>query len=103
MISGIINSQITPRMLSKTDWNWGAKCGLFFLGTNILSFTYCYFRLPESRGRTYGELDILFANKVPARKFTSTKVEEFETGGVPEVVEEMDIKEKGTTEHVEVK
>ncbi len=28
-----------------------------------------YFRLPEPKGRTYGELDILFEMKVPARKF----------------------------------
>lgn len=78
VISGIVNAQITPRMLSVGDWNWGAKCGFFFLGTNIVSFIYCYFRLPESKGRSYGELDILFENKVPARKFPTTVVEEFE-------------------------
>jgi SP family general alpha glucoside:H+ symporter-like MFS transporter len=36
-----------------------------------------YFRLPEPKGRSYGELDILFEEKVPARKFKSTKVDEF--------------------------
>jgi SP family general alpha glucoside:H+ symporter-like MFS transporter len=50
VLSGIVNAQITPRMLSTGDWNWGAKCGFFFLGTNIISFIYCYFRLPESLG-----------------------------------------------------
>lgn len=29
----------------------------------------------ETKGRTYAELDILFENKVPARKFASTKIE----------------------------
>jgi SP family general alpha glucoside:H+ symporter-like MFS transporter len=78
IISGIINSQLTPRMISNTEWGWGARCGLFFLGTNLISFTYCYFRLPETKGRTFGELDILFRNRVAARKFAETKVVEFE-------------------------
>jgi SP family general alpha glucoside:H+ symporter-like MFS transporter len=45
------------------------------MGANILFIVYCYLRLPELRGRTYGVLDVLFANKVPAKKFVSTKVE----------------------------
>ncbi|RSH93592.1 hypothetical protein EHS25_006237 [Saitozyma podzolica] len=79
IVSGIINSQLTPRMISNTEWGWGARCGLFFLGTNLISFIYCYFRLPETKGRTFGELDILFRNRVAARKFAETKVVEFET------------------------
>lgn len=31
--------------------------------------------IAETKGRTYAELDILFENKVPARKFASTKIE----------------------------
>lgn len=100
VISGIINAQITPRMLSLEQWNWGSKCGFFFLGTNILSFTYCYFRLPESRGRSYGELDVLFLNKVPARKFKTTKVEEFEAHDA-EPLETAYVDQKLETEHVE--
>jgi SP family general alpha glucoside:H+ symporter-like MFS transporter len=49
-------------MLSAQDWNWGARCGLFWLGTNLVSILYCYLRLPESKNRTYGELDILFVS-----------------------------------------
>ena len=41
---------------------------------------YLYFRLPETKGRTYAELDILFANHVPARKFAKTKVENLTQG-----------------------
>jgi SP family general alpha glucoside:H+ symporter-like MFS transporter len=35
---------------------------------------WTYFRLPEPKGRTYGELDILFERKVAARKFKGTDV-----------------------------
>jgi len=104
VISGIVNAQITPRMLSTGDWNWGAKCGFFFLGTNAISWTYCYFRLPESLGRTYGELDVMFANGVPARKFKTTTVTEFETplGKGAEVVEEK-MGDKAEISHHELK
>ncbi len=36
---------------------------------------WCWFRLPESKDRTFGELDLLFENRVPARKFKKTKVD----------------------------
>lgn len=35
---------------------------------------WTYFRLPEPKGRTYGELDILFENRVSARNFSKTDV-----------------------------
>lgn len=67
-------AQLTPRMVSKIDWNWGAKAAFFWLGGNLVVTTWAYFRLPETGGRSYTELDILFANKVSARKFKSTAV-----------------------------
>lgn len=36
-------------------------------------------RLPEPRGRTYGELDVLFERRVPARLFAKTQVEDLKT------------------------
>lgn len=56
-------------------WNWGAKAGLFYAGTNLLCNIWCWFRLPETKDRTFGEVDLLFDNKVPARKFKHTKVD----------------------------
>ena len=41
---------------------------------------YCYFRLPEPKGRTYGELDVLFEQRVSARKFSTTAVDQFSSG-----------------------
>jgi len=35
---------------------------------------WTYFRLPEPKDRTYGEMDILFERKVSAGKFRSTDV-----------------------------
>ncbi|PFH55372.1 hypothetical protein XA68_18473 [Ophiocordyceps unilateralis] len=77
-ISGIVTNIMTPRMLNSTAWNWGAKSGFFWASTCILCAIWTYFRLPEPKGRTYGELDVLFEKRVSARKFTSTPVERFD-------------------------
>jgi SP family general alpha glucoside:H+ symporter-like MFS transporter len=76
-LTGIVTNSITPKMLSASDWNWGAKTGLFYAGTNLLCNIWCWFRLPETKDRTFGEIDILFDNCVPARKFKYTKVDQF--------------------------
>ncbi|KAJ4191832.1 hypothetical protein NW767_010739 [Fusarium falciforme] len=76
-LTGLVEHTITPRMISPLGWNWGAKAGLFYAGTNLLCNTWCYFRLPETKDRTFGELDVLFENKIPARKFKYTAVDQF--------------------------
>lgn len=43
---------------------------------------WIYFRLPEPKDRTYGELDVLFEQRVSARKFASTKVDPYRTRGM---------------------
>jgi SP family general alpha glucoside:H+ symporter-like MFS transporter len=91
-IAGIINNVIVPRMLNPLAWNWGAKAGFFWAGLCFLCLTWTYFRLPEPKGRTYGELDVLFERKVPARKFKSTIVDQFagdnDSNGEQEAYEE---------------
>ncbi|KAF2474622.1 MFS alpha-glucoside transporter-like protein [Lindgomyces ingoldianus] len=74
-IASIIGNILTPRMLNPSAWNWGAKSAFFWAGTCFLCFVWTYFRLPEPRGRTYGELDTLFEQRVSARKFTRTDVD----------------------------
>ncbi|KAF5009255.1 hypothetical protein FDECE_4548 [Fusarium decemcellulare] len=76
-LTGLVEHTITPRMISPLGWNWGAKAGLFYAGTNLLCNTWCWFRLPETKDRTFGELDVLFENKIPARKFKYTAVDQF--------------------------
>jgi len=94
-----------PRFIGLNAWNWGAKTGkLFALYSSMFSFaddflgffwagacfilcTWTYFRLPEAKGRTYGELDVLFEHKVSARKFHKTRVDQF-AGEHTDIVQE---------------
>lgn len=77
-IASIVNNIIGPRMLNPTAWNWGAKSGFFWAGICALCLAWTYFRLPEPKGRTYGELDVLFEKHVSARQFSKTEVNQFE-------------------------
>ena len=71
---GFIIGQLAPRFVSPTSWNLGAKSAFFWLGCNIVCTIWCYFRLPETGGFSFEELDILFANKVSARNFKTVKI-----------------------------
>ncbi|EAW12296.1 putative MFS alpha-glucoside transporter [Aspergillus clavatus NRRL 1] len=76
-LTGIFNNSLTPRMIAASSWNWGAKTALFYAATNLLCNIWCWFRLPETKDRTFGEIDLLFHHRVPARKFKYTKVDQF--------------------------
>lgn len=76
-------------MLGPLEWNWGGKTGFFWAGMCFMLLTWCYFRLPEPKDRTYGELDVLFEHGVSARHFKSTKVAQFE-GENTMLVEKLD-------------
>ncbi|KAK3956650.1 hypothetical protein QBC32DRAFT_227192 [Pseudoneurospora amorphoporcata] len=76
--SNIFVNVMTNYQLSTGAWNWGARTAFFWAGSCLLSAIWVFFRLPEPKGRTYAELDILFERKVAARKFAKTKVDPFD-------------------------
>ncbi|KAI1762683.1 sugar transporter [Hypoxylon sp. FL1150] len=78
--SNIFVNVITNYQLSTTAWNWGAKSAFFWAGTCLSSAIWVFFRLPEPKGRTYAQLDLLFEHRVPARKFAQTKIDPFSQG-----------------------
>jgi SP family general alpha glucoside:H+ symporter-like MFS transporter len=79
-ISGIVTNLITPRMLNPTAWAWGAKAGFFWAGTSVLGLAWSWCRLPETKGRSFAEIDGLFRGGVPARGFRGARVGEVVVG-----------------------
>ena len=77
-VVAIITSVLTPYMLNPSAWNWSNFTGFFWAGLCFLCIIYTYFRIPEPRGRTFAELDLLFERKVSARKFAKTEVDVFD-------------------------
>lgn len=59
-------------------WNLRGYTGFVWGGCAWIVFVWAYFRLPETKDRSFHELDILFAKQVPARKFASTNVDAFD-------------------------
>lgn len=67
--ANIVTTVVMPYLFNTKEANLGGKTGFIFGGISFCCFLWCFFRLPESRGRTFEELDILFSRRVPARKF----------------------------------
>ncbi|KAK0355240.1 hypothetical protein LTR91_021879 [Friedmanniomyces endolithicus] len=74
-ITCIWTGVLTPYMLNTTAWNWSAKTGFFWAGFAILCLIWAYFRIPETKGFTFSEIDVLFEEGVPARKFAAHRGE----------------------------
>ncbi|KOS23103.1 Alpha-glucosides permease MPH3 [Escovopsis weberi] len=97
-VVGIITNVFTPYMLNPTAWNWRNYTGFFWGGICFCCIIYTYFRLPEPRGRTFAEIDVLFEKGISARKFATTEVDVFHAS-----VEEKILNQYDAIEHYEEK
>ncbi|KAF7198503.1 Maltose permease MAL31 [Pseudocercospora fuligena] len=89
-ITQIIANVIEPYLINPTEANLKGKTAYFWFGTAFLACIWTYFRLPECRGRTYEELDVMFAQKVPARKFATWQVDAYDN----EIIDESKVARK---------
>jgi hypothetical protein len=60
-----------PYLFNPNAANLQAKVSFLFGGTSILSCVYLFFYHPETKGRSFEEIDELFLKEVSARKFGS--------------------------------
>ncbi|KAJ4245285.1 hypothetical protein NW762_014155 [Fusarium torreyae] len=70
----IVSNVITPYMLNPSAWAWGAKTGFFFAGTCFVSLIFTLFCIPETKNRTYAELNVLFQKRTKAWNFAEEKI-----------------------------
>lgn len=73
-VIGILMTAAIPYMINPAKANLQGKLGFFFGGLASLCLLWAYFRVPETRNRSYEELDLLFDWDVPAREFKSYPV-----------------------------
>lgn len=52
------------------------KLGFFFGGLGAICWVWVYFRVPETGGRTYEELDTMFERNVKTKDFKRYVVEQ---------------------------
>lgn len=62
-------------MINPDQANLRGKIGFFYGGLSALGLLWAYFRIPETKGKTYEELDIMFSRGVKTRQFRDYRVE----------------------------
>jgi hypothetical protein len=68
-VISIIFAVAIPYAMNTDEGDWRGKVGFVFAGLGGLCTVWCFFCLPETRGRTFGELDVLFEGGVGSRGF----------------------------------
>ncbi|KAF9884587.1 hypothetical protein FE257_001471 [Aspergillus nanangensis] len=67
----MVANTLEPYMMNPAAWNWKGNTGFFWFGSALLTFIWGFFRLADTKGRTFDELDMMFAAQVPTREFGS--------------------------------
>ncbi|EAW12053.1 MFS maltose permease MalP [Aspergillus clavatus NRRL 1] len=80
-ILNLVTGIIIPYMLNVDGWNWRGKSGFFWAGLCICCATWAFLRLPEPKGRSYAELDVLFERKTRTRDFSKADTGLVDTRG----------------------
>lgn len=71
VITAIAIMFAVPQMITSDAGNMGAKAAFVFGGCNVVMLTFSYFYLPETKGLSISDIDMLYAAKVPERQWTS--------------------------------
>jgi SP family general alpha glucoside:H+ symporter-like MFS transporter len=90
-IASVIAGVLEPYFINPTAWNLKGYTSLVWAATCFITLVWAFFRLPETKGRSYEEINLLFAKRVGARHFKEYQVDVFD------VSED----EKGTVVHIE--
>ncbi|OCF31720.1 hypothetical protein I316_06527 [Kwoniella heveanensis BCC8398] len=67
-ISGAIFNSVVPLMISATSRNWGVKTLYMFAILGGTGTVINFFLLPETKGRTFAEMDEMYDQKIAPRK-----------------------------------
>ncbi|KAL4778876.1 general substrate transporter [Aspergillus varians] len=85
----VVFAVVIPYAMNEDQGDWRGKMGFLFSGLSVLCAVYCFWCLPETRGRTFEELDVLFERGVPSRLFGRAKVDIVDAGRGEEVRREV--------------
>ncbi|KAK1724793.1 general substrate transporter [Colletotrichum acutatum] len=77
LLASIGANFLNPPIINPSAWNLRGKGGFIWAGICFCELVWAYFCLPEPKGRSPAELEMLFENRVSARNFAQAKVEVF--------------------------
>lgn len=75
MIVSLVGNTVEPYLINPTAANLKGKTAFVWFGVSVLTIIWCAFRMPETKGITYAELDILFEKHTPAWRFKKARVD----------------------------
>lgn len=75
-LCGIVTGIVLPYLINPGEANARGKTDFLWGGISVISVLWCFFRLPETKHRTFEELDYMFENKVPTRRFKGYVIDE---------------------------
>ena len=73
-LASIVFTVAVPYMFNPLNGNMRGKTFFVFAGFSFFSTIWCYMRLPESRNRTFEELDVMFERRVKTKDFAKYDV-----------------------------
>lgn len=59
-ITAVVTSFAVPRLANPDALNLGARVAYIFAGTNVAALLFTYFFLPETKGRTFAEIQAMY-------------------------------------------
>jgi MFS family permease len=75
-IAGTVWTIIVPYLFNQDQANLGGNIGWIFFGMGLLMLAVIYFDVPGTKGRTFEELDIMFAKQLPAKRFEKYRLDD---------------------------
>ncbi|KAJ6438123.1 alpha-glucosides permease MPH2/3 [Purpureocillium lavendulum] len=81
----ICGGLLQPKLISPGAWNAKGKTAFFWAGLATLTLIWGYFRLFETKDRTFGEMDFMFQKNVSARQSAKYQVNEDEVYAAEEM------------------
>jgi SP family general alpha glucoside:H+ symporter-like MFS transporter len=74
-LASLVTNTVEPYLINPTAAGLKGKTAFVWFGISVLTIAWCAFRMPETKGITYTEMDILFEKRTPAWRFKQAKVD----------------------------
>lgn len=97
---GLITNLVTPYMQNAEYGNLGGRIGFVWMGFSFVSIIWVWFFVPELKQRTLEEVDEMFAQRLPTRKFRNYVSPSGHSAGDKERAHSIDHKESIRDEDV---
>jgi SP family general alpha glucoside:H+ symporter-like MFS transporter len=73
-LTALMLSSVFPYFINPDQLNWGGKVMFLFVGAELFIITGLWLCQPETKNRTYADIELLYAAGVPPRQFKNFAV-----------------------------